>query len=113
MKYYKDNTERGPLLVLIIAFCVALFLVNDAEAGNWYLEAGAAYAFNTPWGESMNDKHYSWKGSNPIAILGAGYEHKGFTVGYEHLSNYRTGFPFNKKGETGLDTVKATYKWRF
>ena len=113
MKYYKENTERGTLLVLVVAFCGLLLLSCDSEAGNFYAEIGAAYAFNTPWGESMNDEHYSWKGSNPIAILGAGYEHKGWTVGYEHISNWRTGFPMNKDKETGLDTIKATYKWRF
>lgn len=113
MKYYNENTERGPLLVVVVAVCVMLLFACDSEAGNFYAEIGAAYAFDTPWGESMNDKHYSWKGSNPIAIMGVGYEHKGWTVGYEHISNWRTGFPLNKDGETGLDTIKATYKWRF
>ena len=114
-----------------IPFIGALVLVgtmvscSEAEAGDFvhanpYLEVGVAYAFDTPYGQSMDDEYYSWKGSNPVFIGAAGIEvrwkqnQKGhLDLGFTHISNWFTGFPFNNDGETGLDMVHIKYRWRF
>lgn len=98
----------------------------DADAGGGlvhitpYLEVGAGYAFDTPYGQSMDDEYYSWKGSNPVFMGAAGIEARwkrnqnGYLdIGYTHISNWFTGFPFNNDGETGLDMVHIKYRWRF
>lgn len=111
----KEHIREAAVIALLTFFMWCLFHSDDANADNWYAEVGAGYAFDTPWGTSMNDKlHYDWKGSNPVARLAVGREFdNGWTVAYEHTSNWLSGFPINDDHETGLDQVIVTYKWRW
>lgn len=127
MKYYDENTERGPLLVVVVAVCVMLLFACDSEAGDYvyvhpYIEIGAGYAPDkTPWSTQMGEQHYDWKGSNPVFIGSAGVEiyhpilgkNNHLDIGGTHISNWFQGVPFNNKAETSLDMIHIKYRWRF
>lgn len=109
--------QRNTLIVLIIYLLVFAAVVWSelTKADNWFAEVGAGYApHGLPWVEQMDDQHYSWKGSNPTALLAVGREFdNGITVQWQHLSNWRSGFPVNSNHETGLDHVVVSYKVRW
>lgn len=119
------NKTHDKYVVAIVAIVLTLWLGRAAEAGGLvyvtpYFEVGAGYAFDTPYGQSMDDEYYSWKGSNPVFIGSVGFEVRTnpkttghWDLGYTHISNFRTGFPFNSQGETGLDMLHIKYRWRF
>jgi len=77
-----------------------------------FVEVGVGYAFDTPWTNVMSDTPAAWKGSNPIALLAVGYQHKDWEFSYQHISNWLSGFPLNNDEETGLDMVTITYRFQ-
>lgn len=100
----------GVVIGLLFVSCVP-----KVYGDNWFVEVGAGYAPKaTPWSEQMDDQRYSWKGSNPTAIIGVGREYdNGVTVQYQHISNWLTGWPVNGDKETSLDHISVSYKFRF
>ena len=123
----------GLEIVLTLAVAVfAAFMTKEAQAGEVlgagslvhvtpYFELGAGYApSSTPWSQQMDDGYYSWKGSNPVAIISGGVEVRWsdkqtghLDIGGTHISNWRTGWPVNGEHETGLDIIHVKYRWRF
>ena len=126
MKYFNDQHERGPILIMIALLMALLIWADDAEAGDFvyvhpYLEIGAGYAPDkTPWSTQMGEQHYDWKGSNPVFIGSAGVEiyhpvlgNDNLDIGVTHISNWFQGAPFDNESETSLDIIHIKYRWRF
>lgn len=103
-------------ITAILALTLTAVAASPVKADNWYAEVGVGYIFpKTPWGTAMNDNlKYDWKGSNPAAVFEVGRRFdNGINVYYQHVSNWRTGFPVNDKSETGIDMAVVSYRFKW
>jgi hypothetical protein len=111
-------SDNKKIIIVTLLFLIACALLDcvSANASGYepYLKVGVGYKFSeTRYFDDYRDgSKFYIEFDDPLAArFEAGWEKGNVTFGVAHYSNWRTGWPFNDRGELQNTQIFVDYKW--
>jgi len=111
-------SDNKKIIIVTMLFLIACALLDCASANasgyEPYVKVGVGYKFSeTRYFDDYRDgSKFYIEFDDPLAArFEAGWEKGNLSFGIAHYSNWRTGWPFNDRGELQNTQIFIDYKW--